>query len=115
MHVLGYLKRMLEYKIAYQRGSPENDGLTPIGFVDSSHGNDRTTGKSTMDYFLPWLVALFCGVLVHKRGWLFLLPMQNMLQLFMVASSPNGWVYSSINSSCSRTNLIHYGVTTTAP
>ncbi len=50
MHVLGYLKGMLEYKIMYQRGSPENDGLTPIGFVDSSHGDDRTTGKSTMGY-----------------------------------------------------------------
>ncbi|SJL02703.1 uncharacterized protein ARMOST_06038 [Armillaria ostoyae] len=50
MHVLGYLKGTLDYKITYRRGSSEDDGLTPIGFVDSSHGDDRTTGKSTMGY-----------------------------------------------------------------
>lgn len=50
MHVLGYLKRTLEYKIIYRRGSSEDNELTPIGFVDSSHGDNRTTGKSTMGY-----------------------------------------------------------------
>ncbi len=50
MHVLGYLKGTLEYRITYQRGTDEDDGLTPIGYVDSSHGDDRTTGKSTMGY-----------------------------------------------------------------
>ncbi len=50
MHVLAYLKGTLQYKITYQRGTNTDDGLTPIGYVDSSHGDDRTMGKSTMGY-----------------------------------------------------------------
>ncbi len=50
MHVLAYLKGTIEYRITYNRGNPDDDGLTPIGYVDSSHGDDRTSGKSTMGY-----------------------------------------------------------------
>ncbi len=50
MHVLGHLKGTIEYRITYQHGTIEDDSLTPIGYVDSSHSDDRTTGKSTMRY-----------------------------------------------------------------
>ncbi|SJL14141.1 uncharacterized protein ARMOST_17596 [Armillaria ostoyae] len=50
MHVLAYLKGTIEYRITYHRGNAEDDGLTPVGYVDSSHGDDRTSGKSTMGY-----------------------------------------------------------------
>ncbi len=50
MHVLAYLKGTIEYCITYNRGNIEDNGLTPVGYVDSSHGDDRTTGKSTMGY-----------------------------------------------------------------
>ncbi len=50
MHVLAYLKGTMEYRITYQRGNANDDGLTPVGYVDSSHGDDRTSGKSTMGY-----------------------------------------------------------------
>ncbi len=36
MHVLAYLKGTIEYCITYHRGNSEDDGLTPIGYVDSS-------------------------------------------------------------------------------
>ncbi len=50
MHVLAYLKGTIEYRITYNQGDADDDGLTPIGYVDSSHGDDRTSGKSTMGY-----------------------------------------------------------------
>ncbi len=50
MHVFAYLKGTMQYKIMYRRGTKADDGLTPVGYVDSSHGDDRTTGKSTMGY-----------------------------------------------------------------
>ncbi len=50
MHVLAYLKGTIEYHITYNRGNIEDDGLTPVGYVDSSHGDDRTMGKSMMGY-----------------------------------------------------------------
>ncbi len=50
IHVLGYLKGMIQYKIMYGRGTKEDNGLTSVGYVDSSHGDDRMTGKSMMCY-----------------------------------------------------------------
>ncbi len=50
MHVLAYLKGTIEYCITYNQGDIDNDGLTPIGYIDSSHGDDRTSGKSMMGY-----------------------------------------------------------------
>ncbi len=36
--------------ITYPHGTTEDDSLTPIGYVNSSHSDDRTTRKSTMGY-----------------------------------------------------------------
>ncbi len=50
MHILAYLKGTTKYKITYHKGKADDNRLTPIGYVDSSHGGDRMTGKSTMGY-----------------------------------------------------------------
>lgn len=50
MHILAYLNRTIKYKITYHKGKADDDGLTPIGYVNSLHGDDRTTEKSTMGY-----------------------------------------------------------------
>ncbi len=50
MHVLVYLKGTIKYRIMYNQENTEDDGLTPIGYMDSYHSDDRTSGKSMMGY-----------------------------------------------------------------
>jgi hypothetical protein len=56
LHLLAYLKTMMNYKLKYRRRSPDDPGsLKPIGYADASHSDIKeehgeATRKSTMGY-----------------------------------------------------------------
>ena len=48
LHVLGYIKGTLNYRITYVQVSA--GGLKPIGYVDSDYAGDPDTRQSTSGY-----------------------------------------------------------------
>ena len=48
LHVLGYVKGMLDYKLTYS-GQPDKD-IKPVGFVDADYGGDLDSRRLTSGY-----------------------------------------------------------------
>ena len=46
LHILGYIKGTLNYRITYIQGSA--GGLKPVGYVDSDYAGDPDTRQSTL-------------------------------------------------------------------
>ena len=47
LHVVGYIKNMIDYGLTYYRGASD---ISPIAFVDADYGGCRDTHRSTSGY-----------------------------------------------------------------
>ncbi len=107
MHVLGHLKGTIEYRITYQHGTIEDDSLTPIGYVDSSHSDDRTTGKSTMRYVFMMVGGPVSWSSRSQKQVALSTSEAEYVATVHGADSLCGWVHTQMSSRYTRTNLIH--------